>query len=72
MRPMRTPSQSNVSKVNYEAKFNLHIGCKVLVNDAKTGTLLYLGLTEFAKGVWAGIALDTPDGKNDGSVKGKR
>lgn len=72
MRPTRTPSQHNLNNVDYEAKFGLKVGCKVIVNETKTGILLFLGLTEFAKGVWAGVALDTPDGKNDGSVKGKR
>lgn len=72
MKPIRTPSNVNVSKVNYEAKFGLRIGSKCVVNGAKEGTLLFVGLTHFAKGVWAGVALDTNDGKNDGSVKGER
>lgn len=38
----------------------------------KAGVLRYLGETEFAKGDWAGIELDEPVGKNDGSVAGKR
>ena len=42
------------------------------MNGAKQGTLLFVGLTSFAKGVWAGVALDTDEGKNDGSVKGER
>ena len=72
MRPMRSPSQVDISKVDYEAKFGLKIGAKCIVNDAKQGTLLFVGLTKFAQGVWAGVALDTCDGKNDGSVKGER
>ncbi|KAL5265794.1 hypothetical protein ACHWQZ_G006482 [Mnemiopsis leidyi] len=72
MKPERTPSNVNVSKVNYEAKFGLRVGGKCIVNGAKEGTLLFVGLTHFAKGVWAGVALDTNDGKNDGSVKGER
>ncbi|XP_063675663.1 CAP-Gly domain-containing linker protein 1-like isoform X44 [Bolinopsis microptera] len=72
MRPIRTPSNVNVSKVNYEAKFGLRIGGRCIVNETKEGTLLFVGLTQFAKGVWAGVALDTDDGKNDGSVKGER
>ena len=50
----------------------LSIGCRVLVGGAKTGTLRYLGPTEFAKGVWVGVELDEAQGKNDGSVSGKR
>ena len=34
------------------------------------GILRFLGPTEFAPGEWAGVELETPDGKNDGSVGG--
>lgn len=36
----------------------------------QTGTLRYCGPTEFANGIWAGIELDDPGGKNDGSIGG--
>ncbi|KAF9426467.1 hypothetical protein BGZ94_006477 [Podila epigama] len=35
-----------------------------------TGYLRFLGTTSFKSGVWAGIELDTPTGKNDGTVAG--
>ena len=38
----------------------------------KLGTLRFCGTTEFAAGMWAGVELDTADGKNDGTVKGMR
>ena len=41
----------------------------VLVNF-QSGVLRYCGPTEFAPGVWAGIELDEPAGKNDGTVGG--
>ena len=50
----------------------LKIGDRVLVAGAKEGFLRYLGPTEFAKGVWAGVELEEPLGKNDGAVSGKR
>ena len=47
------------------------IGTRVDVNGVP-GTVKYCGATSFAMGKWVGIALDTPGGKNDGSVQGKR
>ena len=38
--------------------------------DSKLGTIGYIGETDFAPGIWVGIILDTPTGKNDGSVNG--
>lgn len=49
----------------------LKVGDRVVVVN-KLGTLRYCGTTEFAPGIWAGVELDTPDGKNDGTVKGMR
>jgi CAP-Gly domain-containing linker protein 3/4 len=43
----------------------------VFVNKEK-GIVQYIGHTEFAAGVWLGIELRRPSGKNDGSVNGKR
>lgn len=34
------------------------------------GTLRFCGSTEFAGGLWAGVELQQPEGKNDGSVAG--
>lgn len=53
-----------------EIWFSLQVGDRVLVGGTKLGTLRYCGTTDFATGVWAGVALDSADGKNDGSVKG--
>ncbi|XP_064460859.1 CAP-Gly domain-containing linker protein 1-like isoform X2 [Ornithodoros turicata] len=53
----------------------LRVGDRVVVNATsgmKTGTLQFLGPTEFAQGQWAGVELDEPVGKNDGSVAGRR
>ena len=31
-----------------------------------------MGTTDFAEGIWLGVELRTPKGKNDGSVQGRR
>ncbi|KAF2904339.1 hypothetical protein ILUMI_01836 [Ignelater luminosus] len=48
------------------------IGDRVWVGGTKPGQIAYIGETQFAPGEWAGIALDQPIGKNDGSVGGIR
>lgn len=36
----------------------------------QVGTLRFCGSTEFSGGLWAGVELNKPEGKNDGSVAG--
>ncbi|XP_073807745.1 CAP-Gly domain-containing linker protein 1 isoform X4 [Danio rerio] len=48
------------------------VGDRVWVNGNKPGVVQFLGETQFAPGQWAGIVLDEPIGKNDGSVSGVR
>ncbi|XP_065535787.1 CAP-Gly domain-containing linker protein 4 isoform X2 [Lathamus discolor] len=56
------------------AAFNLCTGAvKCLLEHGanpafRVGTLRFCGMTEFASGQWAGIELDEPEGKNNGSV----
>lgn len=54
---------------------DLKVGDRVVINSAsgvKHGTLRFIGKADFAEGVWAGVELDEPNGKNDGSVAGKK
>merc|ERR1712013_345337 len=70
--PTLSPAESTCSLANTP----LEVGDRVIVASSmagtKTGTLRYLGPTDFAKGEWAGVELDAAIGKNDGSVDGKR
>lgn len=65
---------SNVSSTSPKYP-KLKVGDRITVSSLsglKTGILKFVGETDFAKGEWAGIELDEPGGKNDGSVAGKR
>lgn len=53
--------------------------CRVVVNKDKahkhtwaSGTIAFVGSTDFAGGVWIGVKLDEAKGRNDGTVKSKR
>lgn len=38
-------------------------GAHVIVGGNKAGTVRYVGMTQFAEGVWVGVELDTPVGR---------
>lgn len=51
----------------------LRVGQKVKITDKPhlgVATVKFFGPTKFATGNWVGLALKTPDGKNNGVVKG--
>lgn len=64
------PGASGGDDNNTEEIFQ--VGERVWVNGNKPGYIQFLGETQFAPGQWAGIVLDEPIGKNDGSVAGVR
>ncbi|NWR76603.1 CE350 protein, partial [Centropus unirufus] len=49
---------------------NFNVGDRVLVSRVQPGTLRFKGLTKFAKGFWAGVELDKPEGNNNGTYDG--
>ena len=72
-----SPAGSTLSLASTSARDGgpAKIGDRVIVSSqtgTKTGTLRYVGPTDFAQGDWAGVELDTAMGKNDGSVGDKR
>ncbi|XP_007935828.1 centrosome-associated protein 350 [Orycteropus afer afer] len=46
---------------------DFHIGDRVLIGNVQPGTLRFKGVTSFAKGFWAGVELDKPEGNNNGT-----
>ncbi|XP_023816213.1 CAP-Gly domain-containing linker protein 1 isoform X2 [Oryzias latipes] len=83
--PQRTSPSSNAPKApppekppttvtspSQDASTDFQTGDRVWVNGNKPGYVHFVGGTQFAPGQWAGIVLDEPIGKNDGSVAGVR
>nr|XP_033810126.1 CAP-Gly domain-containing linker protein 1 isoform X6 [Geotrypetes seraphini] len=66
------PSSTSAAETQEEFVDDFRIGERVWVNGNKPGFIQFLGETQFAPGQWAGIVLDEPIGKNDGSVAGVR
>ncbi|GAB1605413.1 CAP-Gly domain-containing linker protein 3-like isoform X3 [Argonauta hians] len=74
---LRTPtklSKSNpkIARVpGASSDLKLDIGMGVFCSN-ELGVIRYIGTTDFAEGIWIGVELRTPKGKNDGSVNNKR
>ncbi|XP_054612843.1 CAP-Gly domain-containing linker protein 1 isoform X2 [Dunckerocampus dactyliophorus] len=65
-------SLGSITSPTQDGGTDFQMGERVWVNGNKPGHVQFLGGTQFAPGQWAGIALDEPIGKNDGSVAGVR
>ena len=67
-------NQANLTQTDHDltvSNENLNdfkINDRVWVNGTKSGCIAFIGETQFKEGVWAGVILDTNDGKNNGTL----
>lgn len=65
------PESSSLASVSVaDELLDFHIGDRVLIGNVQPGTLRFKGATSFAKGFWAGVELDKPEGNNNGTYDG--
>ncbi|KAG7510608.1 hypothetical protein JOB18_026502 [Solea senegalensis] len=64
-----TPTLSDKARIQLST-MGIHLGDRVVIAGQKVGTLRFCGSTDFSAGLWAGVELDKPEGKNNGSVAG--
>lgn len=71
-KPKRFVNPQNLPTYNKETHLTFDVNDQISTPTNGHGTLRYKGDVDFAPGMWAGIELDTPTGRNDGSTKHKR
>lgn len=63
-------SRININEESAEPLEDFKVDDKVWVNGTKPGVIAFIGETQFKEGIWAGIILETADGKNNGTLNG--
>ncbi len=62
--------KSSNSEDSAEPQEDFKLNDRVWVNGTKPGVIAFIGETQFKEGIWAGIILETTDGKNNGTLNG--
>ena len=63
---------NSIDTKEFEEEIGYQVGQRVLVGNVMAGTVRYIGHTHFAKGLWVGVEIDLPRGRNDGSIDDQR
>lgn len=61
----RAEGSCDVTSRHIELPRWLRVGESVMVANSKSGTVRYVGHTDFSEGTWVGVELDTPAGQCD-------
>lgn len=65
----KSVSTANLNPDDFVENLNdFKINDRVWVNGTKPGYIAFIGETQFKEGIWAGIILDSNDGKNNGTI----
>jgi hypothetical protein len=66
-----TTNNNNGGEVDESSLLNeFKLNDRIWVNGTKPGVIAFIGETQFKEGLWAGIILDTAEGKNNGTLNG--
>lgn len=63
--------EKKVTRSQVRSPSDIVVGSRVVLHKLGRGIVRFLGKTEFGSGIWTGIQLYYPVGRNDGSVRGK-
>lgn len=66
------PQQQQEKEKEKQLCHNLILNGRILIGGRQPGILRYVGNFHLAPGIFAGVELDQPLGKHDGSVDGRR